>query len=252
MEYGDWVLLKVSVVVPSYNGWDRLGELCGKIKTSLILNSNVEDFEIIIVDDGSETGPDNIIKDLRSTGIDIKGVFLKKNYGQQFATLAGLREASGDYVITVDDDLSHNPDDFAELIFMVVSESFDVVFGIPKNSRTGLLRKGGSGIRDMIFNVFFRKPKGIYVSSFRIINRVLIDKIITDISEYRYLSVEILKYSQAIGNIQVKYNRESGNISRYSFLKLAVLAFSLIRCSLIFPERIRKSKIAAEMQWELK
>ena len=243
--------MKISVVVPSYNGWNRLDELCGKINTSLISDSNVDDFEIIIVDDGSETRPDNIIKDLRSTGIDIKGVLLKKNYGQQFATLAGLRVANGSFVITVDDDLSHNPDDFAELISMIVSERFDIIFGIPKNSRTGLLRKSGSGIRDIIFNVFFRKPKGVYVSSFRILSRSLVDKIISDISEYRYLSVEILRQTQAIGNIQVKYNRASGNISRYSFLKLAVLAFSLIRCSLVFPERIRKSKIATEMKWEL-
>lgn len=244
--------MKISVVIPSYNGWDRLGDLCGKIKTSLLSNSSVDKFEIIIVDDGSETRSENTINSLRSTGIDIKGVFLKKNYGQQFATLAGLRVSEGEYVITMDDDLSHNPDDFEKLISIMGSKNFDVIFGIPTNNRRGLLRKGGSGIRDIIFNVFFRKPKSIYVSSFRILNRFLIDKIITDISEYRYLSVEILKHTQAIGNIQIKYSRASGNISRYSFLKLAVLAFSLIRCSPIFSEKIRKTKTAAEMEWELK
>ena len=251
MEYGSWIVLKVSVIIPCYNSWDRLGELCEKIKTSLVSNCIVDDFEIIIIDDGSENRPDNLIKDLQSTDVKVKGVFLKKNYGQQFATLAGLREASGDFIITMDDDLSHNPSDFEELISMIVSESFDVIFGIPKNSRTGLLRKGGSGIRDMIFNVFFSKPNGIYVSSFRIISRSLVEKIISDISEYKYLSVEILKHTHSIGNIRVEYKRNLKKSSRYGFIKLSLLAFSLISCSQIFPERIRKSTIAAEMEFEI-
>ncbi len=243
--------MKISVVVPSYNGWDRLGKLCEKVKTSFVSNNNVDEFEIIIVDDGSETRSANMIKNLRSTDINIKGVFLKKNYGQQFATLAGLRVASGDFVITVDDDLSHDPENFAEFISLMKKDKFDVVFGIPKNSRHGFLRKSGSGIRDIIFDIFFRKPKGISVSSFRILNRNLVNMIISDISEYRYLSVEILKHTRSIGNKIVEYKRVSGNISRYSFFKLTILAFSLIRCSHIFPEKIRKSKVAAAMEWKL-
>jgi len=243
--------LKLSVVIPSYNGWDRLGELCLKIKKSLFNNSRLEDFEIIIVDDGSKNRSDQQIIELRNMGIDVKGVFLKQNYGQQLATLAGLRNTRGDYIITLDDDLSHNPEDFAELLSLVENDNFDVVFGIPENSRTGLLRNTGSGIRDIIFNIFFKKPKGTYVSSFRILNRSLVDKITGDISEYRYLSVEILKHTRAIGNIRVVYNRESGKNSRYGFIQLSFLAFSLISCSLIFPKIIRKSKIASEMKWEL-
>ena len=243
--------MKLSVVIPSYNGWDRLGELCLKIKKSLFNNSRLEDFEIIIVDDGSKNRSDKQIIELRNMGIDVKGVFLNKNYGQQLATLAGLRNVRGDYIITLDDDLSHNPENFAELLLEIENKNFDAVFGIPQKSRTGLIRKSGSGIRDIIFNVFFNKPKKVYVSSFRILNRSLVDKIVNDISEYRYLSVEILKHTQAIGNIQVVYNRESGKNSRYGFIQLSLLAFSLISCSLIFPKIIRKSKIASEMKWEL-
>ncbi len=243
--------MKISVVIPSFNGWDRLDELCNKINISLLSNSSIEDFEIIIVDDGSDNRSDTLIIKLRNMGIDVKGVFLNKNYGQQYATLAGLRVAAGDYTITVDDDLSHNPEDFTELFSLVEKDKLDVIFGVPENSRTGILRRGGSGLRDIIFSIFFRIPKGLSVSSFRILSRSLVDRIICDISEYRYLSVEILKHTRAIANLQVEYKRESGNISRYGFIKLVFLAFSLIRCSRFFPERIRKLKTASEMEWNL-
>ncbi len=240
--------MKISIVIPSYNGWDRLPALCSKIIREV---GNEVEFEIIIVDDGSENRSDNFIIDLRNTGVDVKGVFLKKNYGQQLGTLAGLKVSMGDFVITVDDDLSHNPKYFIELLSRVEKNKFDVVFGVPKKSRAGLLRRGGSGLRDIIFNVFFRKSRDISVSSFRILNRPLVNKIIGDISEYRYLSVAILKHAEKIANMQVQYKRDSGNTSRYNFIKLTVLAFSLIRCSHFFPQRIRMSKTASEMEWDL-
>ncbi len=243
--------MKISVVIPSYNGLDRLGELCVKIEKALLNNIELEDFEIIIVDDGSKNRPEKQIIELRNMGIDVKGVFLKQNYGQQLATLAGLKVSKGDYIVTMDDDLSHNPEDIIELFSSIQKGKFDVIYGIPKNSRTGLLRKSGSLLRDLIFNIFFKKPKGISVSSFRILNRVLTDRIISDISEYRYLSVEILKHTQAIANIQVRYNRAIEKISQYNFIKLVLLALSLIRCSRFFPKWIRVSEAASEMKWDI-
>ncbi len=243
--------MKISVVIPSYNGWDRLGILCTKINKSLLINFKLEDFEIIIVDDGSKNRSDKLITELKNLGMDVTGVFLKKNYGQQYATLAGLIVSGGDYVITIDDDFSHNPEDINKLFSAIKKGKFDVIYGISKSSRTGLLRKSGSVLRDLIFNLFFKKPKGISVSSFRILNRILADKIKSDILEFRYLSVEILKHTKAIGNIPVEYNRESGSNSRYSIAKLVILALSLVRCSRFFPKSTRKTGTASEMEWDL-
>lgn len=251
MEYGSRIILKISVIIPSYNGWNRLCELCIKIEKVLRKNVGLDDFEIIIVDDGSKKRPDKQIMELRNMGIDVKGILLKKNYGQQLATIAGLRNATGDYSITLDDDFSHKPEDLYSLISALEKKNFDIVYGIPGNAGSGLLRNIGSDLRDTIFNIFFNKPKGTSVSSFRILNRSLVENILHNLSEYRYLSVEVLKHTKAIGNIQVEYNREPGTGSRYSFVKLVKLAFSIIRCSRFFPEWVRVTNSVFEMEWDI-
>jgi len=247
--------LKISIAIPSYNGWDRLPALCAEIIRSLSLYVKLEDFEIIIVDDGSQNRSEKLISELLNRAVNVKVVFLKRNYGQQLATLAGLRVSMGDFVFTIDDDLAHNPENFSGMLDLAEKEDMDVVFAVPENSSSRMLRKGGSVIRDLIFSIFFRKPAGISVSSFRLLRRSLVVRILGDISEYRYLSVEILKHADKMGNLEVSFNRVSGQLSgqasRYGFLKLVNLAFSLIRCSRLIPVKLRRSKIASDMEYEL-
>ena len=243
--------MKISIVIPTYNGGDRLPALCNKIIQSLSPHVAAKDFEIIIVDDGSQNRSENLIGGPGGKGVNIKGVFLKRNYGQQLATLAGLRVSLGDFVFTIDDDLAHNPQDFSGMLDLSEKEDMDVVFAVSGNSSRRMFRKGGSVIRDLIFSILFRKPAGISVSSFRLLRRSLVVRILADISEYRYLSVEILKHAEKMGNMQVSFKRVSGSSSRYGFIKLAILALSLIRCSPIVPAKLRKSITASTMEYEV-
>jgi polyisoprenyl-phosphate glycosyltransferase len=249
MESGSCFVLKISIVIPSYNGWDRIPALCYQIISTFSRFIKSGYYEIIIVDDGSIGRSDTIIMELRNTGINVRAVFLNKNYGQQFATLAGLIVSRGEYIITADDDLSHHPDDFEKLLFLIEKEEMDVIFAVPENDNKEMFRKRGSVLRDIIFKLFFNKPKEISVSSFRVLSRSLVNKIIADISEYRYLSVEILKHTRFIADIKVKYRRNPEDNSRYSLMKLLFLLISLIRCSRIFPQRVRKLETASEMEW---
>ena len=137
------------------------------------------------------------------------------------------------------------------MLNLAEEEGVDAVYAVSEKSSSRVLRKLGSVIWNMIFTVFFNKPAGIYVSSFRLLRRSLVVQILGDISEYRYLSVEILKHSIKIGNLQVPFNRVPGSISRYGFIKLMVLAFSLIRCSPIVPVKLRKSLKASNMKYKV-
>ena len=235
--------MKLSIVVPSYNGAPVLEKLCREITCRVKTG-----FEILIVDDGSAIRPLPVILKLRNEGIDIKGIFLKTNYGQQLATLAGLFCASGDCIITADDDLSHNPEYFDALLRKAVQEDFDVVFAVPTHMNRGMVRRAGSLIRDGIFTLFFRKPRGVSVSSFRLIKRTLADAVIKNVTEYRYLSVEILRRTTRIGNMTVSYtSRESD--TRYNLPDLFKLGISLIGSSPYIPAWIRPKSRAGELEY---
>ncbi len=237
--------MKLSIVVPSYNGAPVLEELCreiaDKVKTA---------FEILIVDDGSPVRPVPVILKLRNEGMDIKGVFLKYNYGQQLATCAGLFCASGDYIITADDDLSHNPEYFDDMLAKAEEEGLEALFAVPSSRERGTVRKIGSRIRDGIFTLCFRKPRGISVSSFRLIKRAVVEKIIQNASEYRYLSVEILRHTARIGNMAVTYKPRDSE-TRYNLPDLFKLGLSLLGSSHYIPARIRPKSRAGEMEYTI-
>ncbi len=228
--------MKLSVVIPTYNGGNHLSTLCREITTAL-----KSSFEIIIVDDGSPQRPEHAVKEIQDAGIPVRAVYLRKNYGQQLATLAGMHYASGEYIFTIDDDLSHNPEDFPAMLALAKKENRDAVYGIPDS------KGGGSKIRDMIFRIFFSTPPDLYVSSFRLITRSLTDRILQDLSEYRYLSAAVVTWTKNITNLRVPPRILEDSGSRYTFTKKAFLAMSLIRCSPIIPAALRKSGKAAEM-----
>lgn len=237
--------MKLSIVVPSYNGASVLEELCREI-TDKVATA----FEILIVDDGSTVRPLPVILKLRNEGIDIKGIFLKYNYGQQWATLAGLYCASGDYIITADDDLSHNPEYFDDMLKKAEEEGLDAVFAVPSYRDSGTVRRAGSRIRDGIFTLCFQKPRRISVSSFRLIKRTIVEAIIKNAPEYRYLSVEILRHTVRIGNMAVTYKSRDSE-TRYNLLDLFKLGFSLLGSSHYIPARIRPKSRAGELEYTI-
>ena len=93
--------LEISIVVPLYNEEESLSELVDQIKKSLPNRS----FELIFIDDGStNTKTWNTIKSLCSK--NIFGIKLSKNFGKHSALLCGFKYASGEYIVTIDDDFA--------------------------------------------------------------------------------------------------------------------------------------------------
>ena len=95
----------LSVVVPVYNEEENVPLLVSRIEGALQGNN----YEIILVDDGSTDQTRNEIKKLKNSKVVL--VELNKNYGQSLALAAGIDYAKGDYIITMDGDLQNDPDD---------------------------------------------------------------------------------------------------------------------------------------------
>ena len=97
-----------SVVVPVFNEADNVRPLWDRLLP--VLTQTGGRFEVVFVDDGSRDGTFAAVKQLHARDQRVRGISLSSNFGHQIALLAGLRQASGRIVITMDGDLQHPPE----------------------------------------------------------------------------------------------------------------------------------------------
>ena len=119
-----------SVVIPVYNGADTLLPLVQKLQQ--VLPALFKEYEILLVNDGSPDKSWQVIRSLFNQDPEhITGINLMRNAGQHNALLCGVRAATKEVVITMDDDLQHPPEEIPALL-SAFDEEVDVVYGIPK------------------------------------------------------------------------------------------------------------------------
>lgn len=115
-----------SVIIPVYNAEKTLPELLQLLGT-FFEDKLREPYEIILVDDYSLDNSWAKILELAARDSRIKAVKLARNFGQHNAIVCGLHYSCGKYVITMDDDLQHNPDDILKLINKMEETGADAV-----------------------------------------------------------------------------------------------------------------------------
>lgn len=115
----------LSVVIPVYNESSLINELVKRVKLNVKLIT--EDYEIIIVDDGSRDNTWNSIEDEAKSENRIKGIKLSRNFGHHYAITAGLHNSIGEWVVVMDGDLQDRPEVIPDL-YKKIQEGFDVVF----------------------------------------------------------------------------------------------------------------------------
>ena len=214
----------ISVVVPVYNSQNTLEELASRIINAI--NAMDINIELIFVDDCSKDESFSIMMRIYDSFPKTKIIRLQSNYGQQNALLCGIRHAQGDYIITMDDDLQHPPEEIPKLMNKIM-EGFDVVYGIPKEKMHRKYRNFGSMLTDRLFNIICRKPSGARVSSFRVMTSDIAKKVQKCSKSFVYISAITLEHTKNIGNVTVMHNRRAISRSNYNFIKLFKLFIKL-------------------------
>jgi glycosyltransferase involved in cell wall biosynthesis len=116
---------EISVVVPLLNEQDNIGPLYEQVTQTL---TDVYDYEIIFIDDGSSDNSFDILAKLQKTDAAIRVICFRKNFGQTAALSAGFAHARGKVIVAIDADLQNDPADIPEMIAKL-DEGFDVVSG---------------------------------------------------------------------------------------------------------------------------
>lgn len=217
----------ISVVIPAFMSAGVLAELFGRLRA--VLDSLKEEWEVIIIDDGSQDDTYEVMRSLRSADPRVKIMRLARNYGQHAATLCGLRQAGGDYIVTLDDDLQHPPEEIPKFIDKL-KEGYHVVIGKYDLKKHCVMRNLTSRFACLVISAFHRKPRAIYWSSFKGFSRLSA----RDVSQYKagrpFLAVLILDAVplSSIVNIEVRHDIRRKGKSGYTVMKLLRLFSALL------------------------
>jgi glycosyltransferase involved in cell wall biosynthesis len=201
---------KISVVVTVYNEEENIKPLVEQISTAL---EGIA-YEIIYVDDGST---DNTVKVLRELKHDrLKIVEFKKNYGQSLALMAGIDQASGEYIATMDGDLQNDPSDIPMMMQVLEEGDYDMVAGNRANRKDGMfLRK----IPSKIANYIIRTAGGVKLKDYGCALRVFRADLAKDLGLYgelhRFIPLMAHLEGGRITQVDVKHHARKFGQSKY-------------------------------------
>jgi len=215
---------RYSVVIPCYRSEMSLPLLLSRLEAQFA--SMGEEYEIICVDDASPDGVSQVVGEARKSNPRIRLVRHFRNYGQHQALITGFRHVRGDFVITMDDDLQHPPEEIPRLVEAL--PGMDVVMGVPDSRKHRRHRNAGSYFIGQIIRLVFRPPSGFRASAFQLMSAEVARQLARSPTAYPFIPGMILEITSRIASIRVRHEaRESGR-STYTPGKLVSLASNLI------------------------
>ena len=231
---GDGETGRVSVVIPVYNAAKTVRPLVEGLEQEL---AGQCELEVVLVNDGSQDNSDEICRSLASGHSWIRFVNLSRNFGEHNAVLAGLDHCSGDCAVIVDDDFQNPPSEVIKLV-RKLREGYDVVFSRYEVKQHDPLRNLGSRFNNAVASVMLKKDRRLYLSSFKAINRFLIDQILEYRGPYPYVDGLILRVTDNYATQLVEHRPRSQGRSNYTLGKLVVLWMNMLTNFSILPLRI--------------
>ncbi|MDD3339382.1 MAG: glycosyltransferase family 2 protein [Lachnospiraceae bacterium] len=195
------------------------------------------DMEIILVNDGSTDNTFAVIKGLAQKYAQVKALNLAKNFGQDAALMAGYSHASGDYIISLDDD-GQNPPAEAHKLIAKMDEGYDAVFGkyhVKKHSR---FKNWGSHLNDKMATLLLGKPKDLTLCSYYIMNRFTMLEMLKYQNAFPYIWGLILRTTDHITNIFIDHRARTVGETTFTLKKLIGLWLNGFTSFSIKPLRI--------------
>ena len=225
----------VSIVIPVYNAEKTIVNLVEELIAEL---SDTSSLEIVLVNDHSRDTSEKVCIALFTKYPSIVRFFsLAKNVGEHNAVMAGLNNITGDYAVIMDDDFQNPIQEVKRLIDYATQTDYDVVYTYYEKKEHSLLRNLGSLFNDRVANLMLGKPKDLYLSSFKVIKRALVDEVIKYDLPFPYIDGLILRSTENIGKFKVKHDARTTGKSGYTFSKLVSLWLNMFINFSILPLR---------------
>ncbi len=224
---------EISIVIPVFNSSSILHDLQSRISNAL----KAIPYEVIFVNDNSVDKSWDTLESLAAESTNITAIDLVKNSGQDNAILAGLRHVKGNFVVIMDDDLQHAPEDIPALYEKCLG-GYDVCYAAYEKNKQNFIKTAGSKFNGRLASFLLKKPKDIYLSPFKIIRRNISDEIARFSGPYPYIDGILLTITGNICQIKVEHHKRFSGKGNYNFYRSASVLFRLFSGFSVMPLRI--------------
>ncbi len=226
--------MHVSILIPVFNSELTIADLCTTLIRLYVDNYNLQ---IVLVNDGSSDNSDAVCRNLQKNYPAIVSyVLLSRNFGEHNAVMAGLHYVKGDVCVIMDDDFQNPPEEVV-LLIKEIELGYDVVFCSYAFRHDPWWRDIGSRLHNLTATLVLDKPIDLYLSSFKVINRFVIDQIITYSGPEPYIDALILRTTRNFSQVSGTHQPRKNGISGYSAGKLLNLWGSMFLSFSIYPLR---------------
>ena len=225
----------VSFVVPLYNTGQGLSPLLDAFKDLPIAGG----YEVVFVNDSSPDGTGRRLAELLpSLPYEAVLVEMAKNFGEHAAVLGGYRNAKGEFIINLDDDLQNPVSEALKIAERLQSGGDDVVYTRFDGKKHSLWRNVGSWFTNRMASLLMGKPKDLYFSSFRGVRRCVAERVASYRGPFPYIDGLIFCCTDRISVIDVKHDPRKHGRSGYNLGKLCSLWMNMFFNFSIVPLRL--------------
>ena len=217
---------KYSVVVPLHNEQENVTDLYDRLKA--VMEAHGESFEIVLVDDGSSDGTFPLLREIAAVDSRVTVVKLRRNFGQTAGLAAGFDHARGEYIIAMDGDLQHDPNDIP-MFLEKIAEGYDIVSGWRKERIDNFWMRR---LPSRIANWMMAKLSGVDIhdfgTTFKAYRREILEQVPLYGELHRFIPALASWYGASIIEVPIRnVNRERG-ASHYGISRTFRVFFDLI------------------------
>lgn len=208
--------MEISVVVPVYRAGEGLVELHQRLTATL--QRLTSEYEIILVEDCGGDNSWEVIARLAERDPHVRGIRFSRNFGQHAATICGIAKSSGDWVVTIDDDLEQDPEDMVALIDKA-REGYDLVYGVYGERSHSRWRNFTSEVARKLFSIAIPSLNREY-TSFRVLRQTVAQALPCFDSPYPFIDGYLSWVTHRYATVTVAHGARARGVSNYTLRKL--------------------------------
>ena len=219
--------MDLSIVIPIFNERDNVAQLLDELEQALTPFG--KSYEIIVVDDGSDDGTPELLRELSKQHPALKLIIFRQNYGQSAAFDAGFRNASGRIIVTMDGDRQNDPADLPAMVRKLEEERYDFVAGVrSKRKDPFLLRRLPSRFANRLIRLVTRTRLHDLGCSLKVYRREAIEHLHLYGEMHRFIGVLVEGMGARTAEVSVHHRPRTCGQSKYGITRTFKVLLDLL------------------------